>query len=182
MIAIDTNILIWGVRKAPDPARPDYVERAAELIKDQHDMKQPILIPSVVLSEYLVGQEESRHAQVIAALGKSFYIAPYDTKAAMIAAKLFNRKTYGDIKAGHAVQGQCLKADYKVLATAIAHGATALYVDDGWFKKIVQSHIAIRDLPPLRKHVIESTVSATPAGAPRREEQIGLGFEDEPSS
>ena len=64
MIAVDTAILIWGVRKARPADRPDLVERCIELLADYKRQRLPIMMPSIVLTQYLLGHsghiEESR--------------------------------------------------------------------------------------------------------------------------
>lgn len=62
---------------------------------------------------------------------------------------MFDKTKYKAIKAG-GVPGQCLKADYKILATAIAHGASRIYVDDNHFSSIAsRGEIIIDPIPRL---------------------------------
>lgn len=82
-------------------------------------------------------------------LEKNFFIAPFDTKAAMLAAEL-QRECFGALKSDENISRQALKADIKIVATAIAHGAKAIYSDDSHFQRISNGRILVKQVPPLK--------------------------------
>ena len=53
------------------------------------------------------------------------------------------------VKAQNQIGRQCLKADYKIIATAIAHHATRIYTNDGHFRSLALGRIFVEDIPPL---------------------------------
>lgn len=139
MIAVDVHVVAWGVAGEADPNVPDAVERARQLIGDYSSSKQTIMLSSVALTEYLCGQSAERNRSIREILSKQFYIAPFDAKCAVIAAELYDRQMFNQIKVDHEVSRVQLKDDIKILATAIAYGASALYTHDAWIPKINQS-------------------------------------------
>ncbi|NOY42802.1 MAG: type II toxin-antitoxin system VapC family toxin [Planctomycetes bacterium] len=147
MIALDTNVLVWGIRKVSCPTRPDLIDRCVQLIRDHKARHIEIMIPSIVLAEFLTGQDPVSQRSVKEIIGKAFFIAPFDAKAAVIAAELFDKQEFDAAKQESEVGRQCLKADYKILATAIAHGASAIYANDQHFIKFADGKIVVRDIP-----------------------------------
>ena len=107
------------------------------------------MIPSVVLAEFLTGQSLDSHRSVREIIGKAFFVAPFDAKAAAIAAELFDKSTFDTIRQDDQVGRQCLKADYQIVATAIAHGATTIYADDEHLPKIADGQILVRPVPDI---------------------------------
>ena len=173
MIALDANILVWGIRGIPDPNRPDMVERCKALIADLEDQKQTRLIPSVVFAEYLIGHTAEQQAEEVRIIGRHYFIAPFDGRAATIAAELYDAQVFKQIVTADGVGRQCLKTDYNVIATAIRHGASSLYVDDKHFKKIANDRIKIHPVPPLRPPGdVTATVVDKPISGRQRQETI----------
>lgn len=111
--------------------------------------------------------ERSRSIQDI--VGQAFFIAPFDTQAADIAAQLFDKRVSDSIRQGNVVTRDALKDDYKILATAICQGATYLYTHDPWIAQIEQKGITSR---PVK-------VVPLPAFRPR---QCSFFDDDEPQS
>jgi len=180
MIVVDTHVLAWGVQKEHDPKCPDGVDRALQLIKAYSNTKQPIVVPAIVLAEYLAGQCLDRSRSIHDILGKAFFIAPFDTQCADIAGALYDKRTADSILAGNAVSRVALKDDYKILATAIALKASHLYTHDNWIGKIeqrgVSKHIVkVMELPPLRTPDPEPEMAA---GQPTFGIQGSLPFGD----
>lgn len=153
MIAIDTNILVWGVRLQPCPNRPNLVEQCRLLVQDHKDRKVTIMVPSVVLAEYLTGQSDEAQKESCEIIGKHFFIAPFDTRAAAIAAEIFDKATFDSVREESETPRQCLKADYQIIATAIAHNATAIYADDGHFKSLANGKIIVKPVPEFQKEL-----------------------------
>ena len=184
MIAVDTNILVWGVRKAEDETRPDIVERCVHLIDDYKQRKIVIMIPSPVLGEFLIGYTIEQQREVLSLLTKAFFIAPFDFQAAAVAAELYSKAQFDQIREQEPIPRQCLKVDYMVAATAIRHGATTLFVNDGHFKTIAAGRIIVSDIPQLR-NVAASTDGELerPAEAPAgRQRQTTLENFGDPES
>ena len=79
---IDNHILIWGIRKEATPGQEPMILRAELFLKYLEDAKTTVIVPSVVIGEFLVKVPVARHQEVQAVLEKRFQIVPYDAVAA----------------------------------------------------------------------------------------------------
>lgn len=132
MIAIDTQVLIWGFKRLATPNREHMLARAAELFRQASERKDGILVPSLVLSEVLVKYSDADRPAVLAEIGKRFFIAPFDARAAAIAAKLYaDNQTWIASRAATGNTRQCIKVDLSILATVAANNIRNFYVEDG---------------------------------------------------
>jgi predicted nucleic acid-binding protein len=149
MISIDTGILIWGIREHAQAGREDMIERSKSLIRDHQDRRIPIMVPSIVLAEYLAtfdakSQEEQRDI-----IGRNFFVAPFDNKAAWIAGELYDKARIKSIQQGGTPK-QCVHADLKIIATSIAHSATHLFTDNLQdFTTLAGGKIIVKPIPEL---------------------------------
>lgn len=146
IVAVDTMILIWGVRKDGDANQRKH---AAWLFKGLEDANAQIIVPSVALAEYLVLVDPQKHADAVAPLAKRFIIAPFDVKCAALAARLF---VEGKQDREMSVQSarNLLKADSLIIATAAVHGARTFYSDDGRCRKLAErANLSAEALPTI---------------------------------
>jgi hypothetical protein len=90
MYSVDTNVLIWGLKKRATENRVDMIPRAVEFFKTVRSHRIRIIIPSQVMAEFLAGypDDASRDA-ACKMLEENFFIAPLDGNAANIAASLW---------------------------------------------------------------------------------------------
>ena len=132
IVAIDTMILVWGIRRHGDEQQ---VKRAEWLFQEFEDNGTQVLVPSVVLAEYLVPIDPQSHSDVVAPLASRFIIAPFDVHCAAVAARLFvEGKKERTMEAEHS--RNLLKSDSLIIATAVVHGARTLYSDDADCRKL----------------------------------------------
>lgn len=139
MVVFDTSVLTLAfdpTAKAPiDPATGvllvDAQARIDHLIKTLTATKDRVLIPTPVLSEYLVrgGADRDKRLDEITT-SKVFVVAPFDTRAAVECAAIEeggprrNRiLTEGDTKAK-------VKFDRQIVAVAIVRKAMTIYTGD----------------------------------------------------
>ena len=80
-VALDTNILIWGIKsrhsKRGNPRQRDLIDlqRRSAILLDMLDAdKQRIIIPTVTVAELLVGVEPAAYAEFIAELQERFFV------------------------------------------------------------------------------------------------------------
>jgi len=84
-----------------------------------------------VVSETLVKYSDADRAAVMAEFGKRFFIAPFDARAAAIAARLYaDNKTWIASRAATGNTRQCIKVDISILATVAANNILSFYVED----------------------------------------------------
>lgn len=146
LAAIDTAALIWGVRQKGEP---DKLERGQWLFRELEDINARIIVPSVVVAEYLVPVDSERRKSVVASLSERFIIHSFDVHCAVIAAELHG---LGDAQRpkGTEDRRKCLKADCMIIATAFAHKADRFYSHDKDCRNFAEtlSGWEVRDLPP----------------------------------
>jgi len=146
MICFDTSLLIWGVEKQAHPSQQDMIERTSRYIALLKQDKQSIMVPSIVLAEFLA--KCTRRNAVLAAFEKHFRVFPFDAKAAKIVGELeANRDLIQQVRGVSKVPRQCLKSDVMIIATAIAHNATKIVTENRYdFHQIAQGKIAVTDI------------------------------------
>jgi predicted nucleic acid-binding protein len=152
MICLDTPVLIWGVRGFASRGQEHEIDNAGRYIKWLKLKEQTVMIPTPVLAEYLVGESATdRHDGTIFETG--FQIAPFDLRAAVIAAEL--ARDIGlikSIKKEEDVSHQCIKTDIMLAAIAIERKAEKIITTDNGFKifsKLVGKRITIGRIPEI---------------------------------
>ena len=156
MICLDTPVLIWGVRGFASRTQEHEIVKAERYIKWLTIKEKKVLLPSIVLSEYLVGANATElHNGTI--FEKGFQIAPFDVPAAKIAADLSRDiDMIMTIAKEHNVHRQCIKSDVMIAAIAIHRKAEKIITSDKdfqVFKKIVGDKIAISKIPEIPANI-----------------------------
>lgn len=147
IVAIDTMIMIWGVRKKGEK---DKITRATWLFDELSDKRAQVILPSVSLAEYLAASDPSKYSDIVAPLSTRFFIAPFDVQCAGLAAKLF-RKGKEEREMDVEDSRNMLKADSLIVATAAVHGASMLYSHDAQCRQLASHAGRLRaaDLPEI---------------------------------
>lgn len=159
IVAVDTMILVWGIREARLPERDQSTphKQAKWLFQGLDSEQSQVIIPAVALAEYLTPIHEKDHAENVATLSKRFLIQPFDVNCASLAARLFQvGKSVRPMKSPAA--RKCLRADCLIVATAHVHGATAFYSADGDCRKLAQklSGWTVQGLPDIAPSLFEA--------------------------
>ena len=151
LICVNNHLLIWGVRNEATKGQEDMVAKAVRYINFLDEQKDDILVPSVVLAEFLAGVPDERSAAVLAVMEKRFKIAPFDTPAAVIAAriwrkmKLENPALLDELKQAGDSRTK-IKADIQIIATAVARKAAQIISHDAGLQKLA---IGLIDAVPI---------------------------------
>lgn len=149
MEAIDTHILLWGQYRRDDTNRPDMVDRCDWLLQNLKSRRITIMVPSLVLAEYLVNFSAEEQVAQREVISKNFFIAPFDALAASITAELFDKKLMESIQQGSQLTRQAVKSDLKIIATTIAHKAVRFYTDDNHFVSLANGKIIVSSIPEI---------------------------------
>ena len=80
MIAVDTCILIWGVREHSQAGREDMIVRCKRLIDDHKARRIPIMVPAIVLAEYLARFDADEQLKQRETIARNFFVAPFDNE------------------------------------------------------------------------------------------------------
>jgi hypothetical protein len=116
-------------------------ERIAQLIKDLEAADAKIVVPTPVLSEFLV-LAGADGAAYLAEMTTSdlFEIQPFDIVAAVEgAAMMAKAKESGDKRSGAAGRWQVVKVDYQFVAISKVHGVECIYSDDDDVRKLANA-------------------------------------------
>ena len=149
-VAVDTNILIY-MFKDPDshatPEQSDLQRRGNVLWSDLEQQQAELIVPSIVVSEYLCGISLKFHSRVIAEFNDRFHAIPsFDLAASAKAAELWiaHRKlpTSEQLSRNH------LKVDVMIIACATVAHANVYYSHDLKCRKMAKlAGMTSRDLP-----------------------------------
>jgi predicted nucleic acid-binding protein len=156
MYSVDTNIMIWGIKRQAEPGQEEMIERAVSFFSDLATRQIRVAIPAQALAEFLIRySSEDERRRSLHAIERGFVVAPLDGKAAIIAAELWPGTEQLDaIRGTHNVTRQIVKADINVIASAIAIGATKLFSHEHErFRRIAGSRIIVEDLPLIQRRM-----------------------------
>jgi predicted nucleic acid-binding protein len=147
IVAVDSQTLVWGVRRDGT----DEQKQRAKWLFDALDAEDAqIIVPSVVVAEYLTPISPEKHDAVIASISGRFLIAPFDVLCASLAAELFQiGKPLREMGAQAPDCRKCLRADTLIIATAKVKGATVLYCGDTRCRKLATRIMTAQDLPDM---------------------------------
>jgi predicted nucleic acid-binding protein len=153
-ICFDTGPMIWGVRGDADEGREDMIERSRVYIQHLQEHGYAIMVPPPVISEYLGGSTKTQFDEA-RILRRGFMIPVFDTEVAVMAARLFNRDKFEEIKNETGTSKRCLKIDCLIIATAIVNNAERIITDNlREFTSIAEGHIKVDPVPILPKQTI----------------------------
>ncbi len=150
IVAVDSMTLVWGIR---EEGTEEQCLRAKWLFEQFTKRQTQVVLPSVVVSEYLTPVEPQAHAMVIAQLEDRFIIQPFNVHCASIAAHLYQRGMKMRAK-GEPGGRALLRADTMIIATAKAFGAEVLYTGDAGCRELAAKiEMTALDLPEPEKGV-----------------------------
>jgi predicted nucleic acid-binding protein len=150
---IDSNIIIWGIKKQASKGQEEMIARAEQIFAKADELEDYILIPTVALSEILAPELPHIRAKYLEIFKKSFIVAPFDERAALKYAEIMHERfeEVKDLAASTNTPRQKTKVDHMIIATALVHGATAIYSTDEGLRKFAKGLIDVRDVPPLKQ-------------------------------
>ncbi|QPK64005.1 PIN domain-containing protein [Methylomonas sp. LL1] len=153
LICLDMHAILWGIRKYSTPGQEDMILRSEAFFSECRKNKVTMMIPSIVVGEFLTGIDSTQHSLVVNKLKEGFQICPYDYQASALFAKLWREKKYSGIikNTQHDLQAtrQELKADCMIVATAIAKKADVIYSHDNKLKNFAGDSIEVREIPSI---------------------------------
>ncbi|MEO1163293.1 MAG: PIN domain-containing protein [Chloroflexota bacterium] len=151
VISLDTQLLYWAIIQRPPMGHEHVLGQVTRFLKWTVDNEHKVIVPSIVLSELLIGVPYDKQKYVLAQVTAHYRIVPFDLKASAVFAKMrrdhlikhrLDDLLNPDIL--HATRG-ALKADIMIIATAIAHGADILYSYDDKLRRLADSYITARN-------------------------------------
>lgn len=172
---VDTNALIYLLDRKP---KDDLRVRLEGLISEIENARGQLIIPTLVVAEYLVNADEARETLLNRLTGSRYVsVAPFDTKAALECADMDTAASAGGNKKApfrkdRGADWQKIKVDRQVVAIARALKATVIGGDADvaaictWAGV---SHISVRDLPipphARQMHLVEHPLNQERVGS-----------------
>lgn len=162
LVCFDTQVLIWGVQETSSSTQTEMIARARYLIGQLSQSNTRIIVPSVVVGEFLLGIPADDHIKVLNSMRESFITAPYDLQAAARFASLWRERQESNVIRNLQEEEKAtrteLRADCMIVATALVQKSSCIYSHDKKLKIFAGDAIAVIELP-------------------REQNQLNLGFQ-----
>lgn len=150
LVCLDTQVLIWAIKEEAEDGQEGMIIRSKALIDRLDRGEKKLLVPSVVLGEFLIRMPTETHQITSNLIERNFMIAQYDVKAATYYAKIWRAKQNTELLRSLQSAGktrQELKADRMIVATALAYGAECIYSHDRGVQAFGDGFIEVRCVP-----------------------------------
>lgn len=152
IICVDTNILIWGVKREATPGQEIMIERANYFLDKSQEEGLKFILPSLVLGEIMARTPPEKAMDFYRVMHKRFIIVPYDALAAIEFGKMCHRwkdKNPNSDVIGPDCSRKKIKVDQMIIATAIARKACCIYTHDAGIHKLADGMIEVYELPEM---------------------------------
>ena len=148
LICFDTQVLIWGIKEQATEGQEDNIALAKRFI-DKLSNDDYVLIPSIVMAEFLIPIPPELHATVINLFKKNYIIAPFDAFAASKFSLIWQtnkpKETKNQLAKDYTTRAE-LRADSMIVATAVAQKAECIYSYDKWVKTFAKGFIDVKEV------------------------------------
>ena len=150
LICLDTQILIWGIRKHAELGQEGNSPRAENLIEILTRSKDNIIIPSIVCAEACAAVPDDRIQSFMREMQRQFPIIPFDANAAYHYRTIYQtHKGNRQELTADGYKRPSMFADMKIVATALACRASSIYSEDPHLPKIANGFIEVKSMPPV---------------------------------
>lgn len=149
---IDTHILIWGVQGVSRSSQSEMIVRAKALFAKLDKEKVKVVVPSVVVGEFLLGLPVEQQPAYQELVSRRFVVVPYDLRAAILFSRIWHsKKSQGEIEAikQSGLTRHELRVDTMIVATAIASGAVTIFGFDKGVKRLSDGFIPFEDISTI---------------------------------
>ena len=157
IICLDNHPLIWGIKEQCTDGQEDMIPLTKKFI-ESIDNDTAVLIPAIVVAEFLLPIPQDLHAMVINLFNRNFIIAPFDALCASKFSLIWNtnKNDAQELLKNGATRAE-LKADSLIVATAVARKAECIYSYDRWIRTIAKGFIDVKEILfiPEQKEVID---------------------------
>jgi predicted nucleic acid-binding protein len=152
IVGFDTHILIWGVQKTSRQEQQEMIPKTVRFLKQLDAQQIKVIIPSVVLSEFLMPIPTSEMNAYLQKIEEKFLLIPYDAIAAIEFAKIWQSKQDDNTiqtLINKSFSKHHLKVDGMIVATAVTRRASCIYSHDPGLKKFAAGYIEVKEIPSL---------------------------------
>ena len=152
-VSLDTQIMIWGIKKQATPTQIEMIEKAIRFIDKLDKERARIIIPAVVIGELLSNVPQEKYQEVLDCLTSNFQVQPFDFKSALLYANRFyeykqknNPEAIFESDSGNR---QKIKADLMIVASAKSADVGILYSNDNDIIKYSEGFISAKNMPEV---------------------------------
>lgn len=153
IVCLDTNILIWGIKKQATPGQENMILQAENFLKWLDQNKKKIIIPVPVISELLVPIPVEEHEPFLKTIHSKFRVIPFDEVAAVKQAQIINFKkddaAINEYRRVNNIRRESMKIDFQIASIALVRGAECIYSHDPHLKRFVEDLIPVKEIPNL---------------------------------
>lgn len=144
LVSLDTNILIWAIKKQASPGQEEMISKANNLLEHISRSNQRAMVSTIVVSELLMNVNPDSIPVMTSVIEKTFMVVPFDTQSAMMFARIWQEKNGAieELKQS-GIGRQQLKADCLIVASAIARKAICIYSNDKGLQKFAEGFIDV---------------------------------------
>lgn len=154
---IDSQIFIWGIKKQCTAGQENMIEKAEYFFKRVDEEGHHILMPTIVIAEVLAPEPIEKYPFLMDVINRNFMVGEFNTMCAIRYAN-FLHKRFDDLKKfahDNGIRKEKMKADFMVLATALAYNADILFTNDNGLLKVSQGYIKADNIPDLPEKQME---------------------------
>lgn len=157
LVCLDTHFLIWGIKEESTIGQETMIPLAKAFFRHLDEEAKKVIIPSIVLFEFLMPVPPEKHGQLIKQINGKFMVAPLDAMAAGVAAEVWHKKKSSglvqSLMAESNITRNKLKADCGIIGTAIARKADCIYSYDNDLIKMADGFIHVQEMPELKQQL-----------------------------
>ena len=151
ILCIDSQILIWGIKKQCTEGQENMIQRAEYFFKWADEEKHHLLIPTVVIAEILSPEPREKHSEIMSLISENFIIGNFDTLCAIRYANILNSR-FMDLKKfayDNGIRREKMKTDFMIVSTALAYNANIIYSNDAHLTTYAKGLIAVNNIPQM---------------------------------
>jgi len=145
IVCIDTDVLIWGTKANTGSEQSEKCLNAKYFFESLHKDHKTVIVPMVVLAEFLVKIPQSEHSKIMGYFEKSFIIVPIDGLTASVYAQIYQKNKISTSELSK--PRQAIKIDRLIVASAVAYKADILYSEDNDIPNFAKGFIPVQKIP-----------------------------------
>jgi predicted nucleic acid-binding protein len=155
-VALDTQVLIWGVKEEATPGQEVMIARAKRYMEHLSHGGQTVVVPTAVLAELLMRCPIEMHAAVMNLFNQGTDIAAFDPIAVRHFGRLWHARqaALAPLKAANpSATREKLKLDCLIVATALAAKADLICSHDPFVAVFANGEIPVTQIPELPEQI-----------------------------
>lgn len=151
IVCFDTHMLIWGIKEEANSSQQAMIERAKAIIQQCEAQDDTVVVPALVVGEVLCNRLVPNQQELWQALNDSFIVAPYDARAAIYNAQIWQEQlTVRQALRTQETPRQAIKTDITILSTALAYNCEILYTEDKDLAQLAERYITVRKISDVQ--------------------------------